>query len=492
MTEKDAFQWCQVSPERYERDADTPEQFYNTIVRIFKTTGHIFFAIVAVLEFSLEDNSIDDVVITNAFRYAWRRLRYQFPTIASQVVYDTATKTCRKVYQVIKKDDELNDWLDSTITVELGTRTAQEYANDDTPLGDYASLHLFKAESVHDMNGAKWSLLFRSHHDVVDGLGTFKILNHLFTFAAEYLSNPSTIQSVRFGDEISQLSPPLQVQAKITKPTEKQLAKLNAQKELNDQNRAELPILCYPGEVTAPKSGRSQQITTKLSMESSDRIIKACKVYGITPTHLFHAAIGLALRDLQPRSDKDELKRYMTYALVDLRKACPDSDNHPASVLHTVSTNHLVLDLIVPAASETPVTTSQEELLSTVNTVRDYYKSIIIDQDFLAVVPTVMAPPQFSEDHPPIPIPAGNRTVSLSSLGLIDAVFKPNHGLLHIHSPSVIGAEYGTGLGVFLGTFVGEIHVWAGYNEAFHEETDVKEYLDLVCKNALLIVDAMK
>jgi hypothetical protein len=494
MADNEALQWRQVSPGRYERGTDIPEQFYTNMARLYQGTGHTFFAINAAVEIQSNAQQISEGLFEVAFREAWQRLRFQFPTIASKVEYDPATKTSKKIYNVPQSEEEVKAWLDNTFFLETGSRTARDSANEDTPLGEYASLHFFRHKNEDTEGLTKWTLLFRSHHDIVDGLGTFRILNHLFTFAAEYIEKKASNdpKPINFAEEFIRLSLPLQIQANISEPTEHAIAKLKADKGLNEKNRAELPILCYPGEVTATKSAKSHEIGTRIPVDTSKRILNACKIYGITATHLFHAAIGLALRALQPRSDKDEMKRYMTYALVDLRKVCPGSEEHPASILHTVSTKNLVLDLVVPASSDEPVKATKDELVYAVNALRDWYKTIIIDKDFLSTVPTVLAPPSYAETILPVPPPDANRTVSLSSLGLIDSLLKPKHGPFEIGNPWVLGAEYGTGLGVFFGTFAGEIHVWAGYNEAFHVESDVKEYLELVGRLAVEIVDVIE
>ena len=48
-----------------------------------------------------------------------------------------------------------------------------------------------------------------------------------------------------------------------------------------------------------------------------------------------------------------------------------------------------------------------------------------------------------------------------------------------------MGAEYSTGIGLFLGTWRGIISVSAGYNEAFHDEEEVLEFLECVKKIVL-------
>jgi hypothetical protein len=46
-----------------------------------------------------------------------------------------------------------------------------------------------------------------------------------------------------------------------------------------------------------------------------------------------------------------------------------------------------------------------------------------------------------------------------------------------VYDPWVTGEELGTGLGAFLGTFRGELHLSAAYNEAFHGRLEVEAFL---------------
>jgi hypothetical protein len=48
-----------------------------------------------------------------------------------------------------------------------------------------------------------------------------------------------------------------------------------------------------------------------------------------------------------------------------------------------------------------------------------------------------------------------------------------------------MGAEYSTGIGLFLGTWRGIISLSAGYNEAFHERDEALGFLERVKKIVL-------
>ena len=62
--------------------------------------------------------------------------------------------------------------------------------------------------------------------------------------------------------------------------------------------------------------------------------------------------------------------------------------------------------------------------------------------------------------------------------GVDGALVELNSRLLA--EPWVMGAEYSTGIGAFLGSWNGMLCLSAGYNEAFHLEAEVLEFLERV------------
>jgi hypothetical protein len=136
---------------------------------------------------------------------------------------------------------------------------------------------------------------------------------------------------------------------------------------------------------------------------------------------------------------------------------------------------------------------SKKDLSIILDKVKTFYQSTILDEDFLAMIPAAFLGnlPPYPEVIPPVPEVKSVRSVSLSSLGILDKLVNPEYGPLKLQDPWVIGAEYGVGLGLFLGTFNGGMRVWAGYNTAFHEEENVVDFLHRVKNVALSMIDAL-
>ena len=65
-------------------------------------------------------------------------------------------------------------------------------------------------------------------------------------------------------------------------------------------------------------------------------------------------------------------------------------------------------------------------------------------------------------------------------MGIVDRIVQPQQGPFEVMEPWVMGAEYSTGIGAFLGSWNGMLCLSAGYNEAFHLEAEVLEFLERV------------
>ncbi|KAH9215526.1 hypothetical protein DL95DRAFT_388466 [Leptodontidium sp. 2 PMI_412] len=65
-------------------------------------------------------------------------------------------------------------------------------------------------------------------------------------------------------------------------------------------------------------------------------------------------------------------------------------------------------------------------------------------------------------------------------MGIVDRIVQPKQGPFDVIEPWVLGAEYSTGIGAFLGTWNGVLCLSAVYNEAFHSKAKVLDFLERV------------
>ena len=62
-------------------------------------------------------------------------------------------------------------------------------------------------------------------------------------------------------------------------------------------------------------------------------------------------------------------------------------------------------------------------------------------------------------------------------MGRIDNMIAHRHGAIEVYNPWVTGEELRSGLGLFLGTFRGELCLSAAYNDAWHDADSVMGFL---------------
>jgi hypothetical protein len=491
-----SLMWHEVSPGRYERDTDEAEQFYTSVAKLWEGTGHTYFAITSCVSISIPVSSSFSTSefserIEKALRSAWTKLRYDHPTLAAPAEYDSETKRCKKVYQTLSNGEAIEDWENQSFKVITEGKSGAEFANEDQPIGRYATLYLVVPPSFDEVAGksvVKRDIVFRSHHDMIDGIGTLMLFNNLFEYmSAAFTSKPGELET-QFGDEHKNLSPPFRIAACIpASPSMSQLAKLKEFHEASIAARTNAEVMSPPFRSGPSKPLNSQRLSIYLNVGETQAVLQKCKMYSATATHAFHTAIALAVRDVQPRSAQSRQAKYLSYALINLRRSCKEPYNsakYAAAVYHSMSSSFLFLELTIPSSSA-PLPSPQEtpiEFLEALNKVRDFYLKAKVDEDYLSIVPTLASTytPPYPETSCDVPAPNSTPSVSLSSIGLVDRTIKAQYGEISVDDPWVMGSEYGTGLGLFLKTWKGRLELSAGFNEAFHNEEEVRGFLESV------------
>ncbi|KAJ5612238.1 hypothetical protein N7510_005432 [Penicillium lagena] len=490
-----AFIWEQVKPGRWERDIDEIEQSYTTLARRFQGTGRTFFAMTAHVSFSVKktQSSIENLElhVTNALQKAWLRLRYDHPTIASWVEYNREGKRCKKVYEMFADPGNVlaSAWLKETFQIVSTSQSCQEWCNSDPPVPKLPTLFLIKQNATSSANITfSADIVLRSHHDIIDGIGSLHLLNNLFKFAGIAFDDATAFHIPAFGDEWINLSPPFRVAASLPASlTSEQEARLKQILEKNASLRQGIQIATIPVQSEQLVPGRHQRVSLTLDSQQTQRLLIACRSIGASVTHVYHAAIALVLRDVQERYAEERMVRYISYCLINERLQCKapyDTSQHAVSVYHSGSGPSLAIDLTVPAAAAVrsqAVDDTASEFARVVEIVKEYYLGIRNDPEHVAFIPSYLkhsTPPYpDSPGVPPIPSPNQAPSVSISSMGVIDNIISPTHGLFELDEPWVTGEELGTGLGLFLGTFRGQMCLSAAYNDAWHSETEVMDFL---------------
>ncbi|KAM0549464.1 hypothetical protein ACHAPJ_009450 [Fusarium lateritium] len=500
------YAWRQVSPGVWQRPIDEIEEFYSTMVVLYEGSGRMFFGMTGHLSLSVENTKglspeNAELEVDYALEKAWLALRYAHPTLASEVTWNVETNEWTKTYQELEGEADKSAWIEKTLIHVSNGQTGNEWANSDPPAPKVPTMFVLNLPSGRGDTGSttvRRDLVFRSPHDVIDGIGTLIMLNNFVALAAEaYEKGDSYEPPALNGSETSNLSPPYRMAAQI--PDELAQDQLDRLEQMAAQKAAvatdpSVEVLALPYRKGAVAPGRHQRASLTLTQEETRQLLSACKAVDTTPTHTFHAAAAMVVRDLQEKPLETKRVRYINYILRNERTNCTEPYNttqHPAAVYHSVSGQSLVVDMdLHPSGTELDPQSRRNEFFSILETIKDFYLTVKQDKEFY-----ILAPVMFSQGTPtlpasprplPVPPPKTYPSVSISSMGRTDAIVAPETGAFSTQDPWVTGEELGDGLGLFLGTSRGELCLSAAYNDAWHTEDDVREYLER-CKDVVFL-----
>ncbi|CAG9990641.1 unnamed protein product [Clonostachys byssicola] len=490
----DKFNWKETQPGRWERATDEIEHFYFSLAKLYEGSGRMFFAMTG--HVILKANSIPDLPnneaerrLDAAIKNAWLALRFDHPTIASQVFLDSSATSSTKVYQSPSNSADLDACIRETLVSVSGNLTGEEWANSDPPAPLVPKLFVLRPTTSE----LRRDLVLRSPHEILDGIGTLQMLNNLIRHVANAYEKGHVAEPIpELGSEIKNLSPPYRVAANVpvelTPSQEKRIQEINEQKAAASKGSDSVPVLTIPYKIGETRPGRHQRVSLWLSEEQTAALVASCKAIGATVTHAFHAAIAMAVRDFQkPPVTNSPVGQYVNYILRNERTSCVEPYNstaHPVTVYHSVSGQALVIDLDLSVAEKSSTREPSDvalEFAGIIRKIRDFYHNVRDDAEHYAFAPSYWAAstPSLPSDGsiPPVPPPKTTPTASISSMGKIDTVIQSTQGNIEVYDPWVTGEELGNGYGAFLGTFRGRLCLSAAYNDAWHSKEETLEFL---------------
>lgn len=434
--------------------------------------------------------------LETALRHGWLALRYDHPTIASRVSQDPATGRVIKSYRTCLGDKERDAWLAETFVPIKTGETGEEWANSDPPAPKVPTLFVLNPSVAS--SAARLDIVLRSPHEIVDGIGTLHMFNNLMRLVADAYEADSAFRLPIFdGSETKNLSPPFRVAANVpTELTERQkehLSEQNAHKAAASRDDGDIKVLGLPYQQGTDAPGKHQRIALDFSERDTAALVAACKGLKATVTHAFHAAIAMAVRDVQQRNSEAQQVRYVNYILRNERRSCVDPYNtpkHAVAVYHSVSGRALTVDMTLPASGDAINPADRvSEFRSIVEKMRHFYEAVRDDEDHYALSLPIWEAgcPELpkSEAFPPVPPPNPKPSASISSMGNVDAVIASKHGQISVDKPWVTGEELGNGLGLFLGTFRSKLSLSAAYNDAWHSQSEVEDFVHR-CRDIVL------
>ncbi|KAH6890657.1 hypothetical protein B0T10DRAFT_486401 [Thelonectria olida] len=502
--EEDNVTWTETARGFWERGLDEGENNYAMLATSYEGSGRVFFAIAAHISVQVqvlecEDKEIQAKKVGEALRKAWLACRYDYPTIASQIVYNPKKPYFRKTYRTPNSEAEVESWIKGSFQSVLSGQTGVDWANADPPVPKAPTIFVLSPPSSSDI--IRRDLVLRSPHEIIDGIGTLHLWNTLIRYASQaYQGGDSWQPPTLDGSEIKSLSPPYRVAASIPSHlTEAQQRKMDEiAAEITSPNKGP-QVISLPFQKGNLVPGKHQRMALKLSRDTTARLLEACRAAQMTVTHAFHAAIAMAVRDLQPPQKEPMRGRYLSYILRDERPNCREPYNgakHAAAVYHSISGRSVYIDMDLPTIDK-PQDLGQQhqrtEFLQITQQMKAFYDNLRNDPDhhkLVCAICTLFTPPipdaQLAPDKKrSVPGPRELPSVSLSSLGKIDDKVDHTHGKFEVYEPWVTGEELGNGYGLFLGTFRGELCLSGVYNDAWHDEDEMMRFLEH-CKKIVL------
>ncbi|KAL4724633.1 hypothetical protein ACLX1H_008075 [Fusarium chlamydosporum] len=449
------YNWQQTEPGLWQRHIDEIEEFYSAMVVLYEGSGRMFFGITGHISLtfkSTKNPSSENAEreVDQALRKAWLALRYDHPTLASQATQNPETGDWVKTYKKLGGGADENAWIDKTLVHITNGQTGNEWANSDPPAPRVPTMFVLHLPAEYPDDGSqaiRRDLVLRSPHDIIDGIGTLMLLNNFITLAAEAYEQGETYEPPTLdGSEASNLSPSYRIAANIPEQLSQvqidRLEAMAAQKAAVASDPS-VKILALPFRKGASVPGRHQRVALTFTKEETEQLLSACKTVKATPTHVFHTAAAIVVRDLQDRPAETKTVRYINYILQNERPKCSEpynSTKHPAAVYHSVSGQSLVVDMdLHPKDQASEVAVRKEEFHAVLETIKDFYLAVKQDKEFYILAPTMfsqLTPALPSSPRPlPIPPPKTHPSVSISSMGRVEAIVTPEINSISARDP---------------------------------------------------------
>lgn len=500
------YKWRHADSGLWERDIDECEGFYTSFCRDPEDADKASFPATGCASFQLDDNTEDRPSrhIETAFRHAWALLIVECPGLSSWIEFDQGSGAWRKVCKPLRDDDVRDNWAYSTFHL-VSASSAEEWFNSHPPTFKTPNLfliqHLTSDEVANNgigMPPRKWrgSVVLRSPHDTIDGIGLLQLLDRLFELAALNLDEDEHAGPLIgcHPDELDQLLPqPMRVATGIDPVPDPEIReRWQAIQARNYASATAKPRLGLPILGQGPNPGSFRREATVLSEAATASLTAKCRELGVTVTHALSAAMAIALRDLQrpfPFSATEEengpaVMRYTNNIVINLRPAMSSK-----SLMHSVGNYHMIaaqsMAIDVPLA--TPASAA-ERFAFVARQSRDYCRSVrpsaagSDSRDLLEFAPMTWdaytpRPQPSVEGEAAAPKPT-IADVAISSLGNAGSFVKDQHGHLTVSGVWVAGVGLGAGVSLFILGWDGKIEVSCVFDEAFHARGSITGFLE--------------
>ncbi|KAF5252930.1 hypothetical protein FANTH_2255 [Fusarium anthophilum] len=482
-----SYHWKRSSVGDWERRIDECESFY----WLYTKQGHGCYPITACAAFQLKLSAKNghgrDI---EALKNAWVFLRHKHPTLGSRIERDDETGTPKRIYKPFQNNEDVDTWFRLTFHIISTDKSALEWFNDDAPVFNVPTVYVIQSKS--DANHQ--TLFLRCPHDITDGVGILQLLSQMFTQASHFYTRPAKYSYPLPDQDLgARLSPCLRVATSIPDPlSEAQVQRFH---EISTKNAE---MYNHPGLMGLPPTSspgikvelEAKRIAISVPKGMSAQILASCKTLGsgVSLTHVFVSALGMALAEFQPRKQETYPVRYVDRPMLNIRPFCKEpysSPDHAGAAYHAVCAHALGMDLEVPGLGmDKDFATKTLPQIAT--EVRDFYNKHKPRLSPGIHEQVLFAPLTFRSQFPPPgadPWSVSDPSfcpVSLSSIGNLSSVVATSSEMVELTDVWVASQSIATGVAVFLGSWDGKIELSSVFNTQLHSEEYMQRFLECI------------
>ncbi|OJJ35903.1 hypothetical protein ASPWEDRAFT_28500 [Aspergillus wentii DTO 134E9] len=453
--------WQRTGENEYSRPYDALEKFCYTFFEEAAPEGFREFDLIVSLklDFAQDPESLVPIV-----KEAWKNLRYKHPTIAAQSDKE------KFIYRSPTSGEELQKWADETFMVK-GVQPIQDDNIENVAVlerTDWPVLAYIPSEK---------QLVIRMPHMYTDGLGAVILSDDLLTelgrldsIATSQGSSLSGTSAREFGSDVENLPGGGLAAVNVPAPSAEELENLQASwSEIRTDEAVRLPAKSQTATVV-PGQGRIQRL--QFSAEETARIVSYASDSGLRVTPLVHAAMLHAARSqrlrLDHNNDKDrDSTTHSDFLVFNFRDLCQDALGNPDQRGLPQHITAWVSQFQVSDRSHDTALTMRNEY----NRIRGANRRNILSTTLLRCAKT-------------LPLLAENiqSSVIMSSLGNLDPMFQEGkmYGSIKLQQFFGLGLPCSRLVAIGLQTFADHLEMSAVYNEAYHDDEQIRDLLQLI------------
>ncbi|KAK6836736.1 hypothetical protein PG987_007231 [Apiospora arundinis] len=395
--------------------------------------------------------SFESADLAALFRRAWGHLRFQHPSLAAELVPSSGVATTFLLYHVPASGAALDAWVDRTFRVAADASSSADVIPTFQP--SPCSLH--------------------TSHWRTDGVGVLLLLDALLALASDpTLADPALLA---WGTEAERLAPSVEFAAAMpAKPTPEIKERATALSGTFAHAFGAIGIP-YLGDADTPPAG-TRSATLTLDKEETKKIIAACKKLGFSVHVAVHASVAGANYALADETDRAR-KHYTSTVRFSLRPyvSAPDSTPASAAGLYTTGWVKRVEPDMSWAERARSYTGEYKKGIT-----REFLEAHREYATQLGAMLRGLKAPGEGDVVPPPP-----SDMDISSVGVVDdKMVRRSYGTLQAGFEVTavgLGVEILTRQGtMFVWTFREQLNLSVTYNEAYHSEEQMQEFVRTV------------